>query len=384
MMTVACRAVQALAVLLLAAGTAGAACPAGQLAVAGGCAPDAEVRSRIDAIVSGAMEQSRLKAVIAGVAVEGGAPQVEAWGVSMTGIPATPEMSFRNGAVAIAYLGTVLLQQSERGTLSLDEPLATWFPDYPRAAEVTPRMLIGGTSGYADYVTDPGFLAELYADPFRDWTPAELIAIGLGRPMVCDPGACWSYAHTNFVILGQVLEQATGRPLAALIEEGVLAPLGLTGTRSDQTAAMPEPVLHAFDAERGRYEESTYWNPSWTLADGAVMTSTVADVLASAAAIGEGRLLSPAAHAQQLAPDTARFPPWDAQRWYGFGVFVINGWVVQNPSFAGYAATMAHHPQKKLAIAAAVTVLEGAGEANYATDVVTGIAAYLAPDAPLR
>ena len=58
-------------------------------------------------------------------------------------------------------------------------------------------MLISGTSGYADYVTDDGFLAALHADPFRAWTPDQLIDIAFKRGQVCDPGACWSYAHTN-------------------------------------------------------------------------------------------------------------------------------------------------------------------------------------------
>ena len=45
-------------------------------------------------------------------------------------------------------------------------------------------------------------------------------------------------------------------------------------------------MLHGFDAERGIYEDATYWDPSWTLARGAVMTSNVADILKSAEAIG--------------------------------------------------------------------------------------------------
>ena len=128
--------------------------------------------------------------------------------------------------------------------------------------------------------------------------------------MPCDPGTCWSYAHTNFVILGKVLEKATGRPLADLIREGILEPLSLADTRSEATAIIQEPVLHAFDAERGKYEESTYWDPSWTLARGAIMTSNIADILKSASAIGNGALLSPESHALQLAPLTAKFKPW--------------------------------------------------------------------------
>ncbi len=377
----------ALAVAILLSGPAFAAeasCPAGQIAAGGHCVAIKEAEAKIDAIVRKAMPRLKLKAVLAGVAVDGKSVSLKAWGYSMTGVPATPDMHFRNGSVAIAYLGTVLLQLQDKGVLSLDDSLAKWFPQYPNADKVTLKMLINGTSGYADYVTGEAFIKKLYADPFQHWTPDELINIGLRRGMICDPGTCWSYAHTNFVILGKVLEKATGRPLSELIRKGVLDPLSLKNTRSEQTAQIQEPVLHAFDVERGKYEESTYWDPSWTLAEGAVQTSDIADILASASAIGEGTLLSPASHRLQLSPLTAKLKPWSEKTYYGLGVFVINGWVVQNPSFAGYAATMAYLPARKLAIAVSVTVNDGASlEGNLSTNVLKQIAAYLAPSAPM-
>jgi CubicO group peptidase (beta-lactamase class C family) len=181
-----------------------------------------------------------------------------------------------------------------------------------------------------------------------------------------------------------VLERATGRPLADLIRTGILDPLGLDDTRSDTTAAIPEPVLHAYDRERGLYEESTFWDPSWTIAHGAVMTSSIADILKSAAAIGDGTLVSAESHALQFAPLTANFAPWSGETYYGLGVFSINGWVVQNPSFSGYAATMAYLPARRLAIAASVTVgPEADPDHNYSTDIVKAIAAHLAPEAPM-
>ena len=352
--------------------------------MAGGtCVSLDEAKARIDEIVRQAMAKRDLKAVLAGFSVDDQPPSLFAWGSSMTGVPATPDMHFRNGAVAIAYIGTVLLQLHDKGALSVDDKLSKWFPGYPKADQVTLTMLINGTSGYADYVTDDSFLKQFYADPFRHWTPDELITIGLGRQMICDPGTCWSYAHTNFVILGKVLEKATGRPLADFIREGILDPLALKDTRSELTAIIQEPVLHAYDAERGRYEESTYWNPSWTLAHGAIMTSNIADILKSAAAIGEGTLVSPASHRLQLAPLTAKFKPWSDTSYYGFGVFRINDWIVQNPSFAGYAATMTYLPSRKLALAVSVTLGEKAPlEGNLSTDLLKEIAAYLAPDAP--
>ena len=358
------------------------ACPPDTIAVADGCVPAAEAAGRIEQIVQTAMADKKLKAAIVGIQIDGNRVMERAWGESMTDVPARPDMHFRNGAIAIAYIGTVLLQLQEQGILNLDDKLSGWFPDYPKADEITLRMLIDCTSGYADYVNLD--VLPLYDDPFRHWYAEELVEIGLGQPMLCEPGECWSYAHTNFVILGLVMEQATGRRLDELIEEGILIPLALSGTRSEETAIIPEPVLHAFTAERGTYEESTFWNPSWTLAQGAIMTTSIGEVLTSAEAIGEGRLLSPESHAAQLEPLTAGFAPWSDDVYYGLGVFSINSWVVQNPSFHGYAATMAYLPARKLALAVTVTLDPGASlDGNLSTEVLKEIAAYLAPDAPM-
>ena len=95
--------------------------------------------------------------------------------------------------------------------------------------------------------------------------------------------------------------------------------------------------------------------------------------------------MSPKSHALQRAPLTAKLKPWSETTYYGFGIFVINGWIVQNPSFAGYAATMAYLPASKVAIAVSVTLGEKASlDGNLSTDVLKEIAAYLAPEAPLH
>jgi CubicO group peptidase (beta-lactamase class C family) len=146
---------------------ASATCPAGQVAAGGTCVSLDAAKARIDEIVREAIAKRDLKAVLAGFSVDGQPPSLFAWGSSMTGVPATPDMHFRSGAVAIAYIGTVLLQLHDKGMLGVDDKLAKWFPDYPKAEQVTLTMLINGTSGYADYVTDDSFIKQLYADPFQ-------------------------------------------------------------------------------------------------------------------------------------------------------------------------------------------------------------------------
>ena len=295
------------------------AVPAGQATPAAGAQGDRA--AAIVALAREAMENQDLKAVIVRVTIDGQELVTAALGESMTGVPATPEMRFRNGAVAISYVATLLLRLVDQRAVGLDDALATWLPDLPDADRVTLRMLANMTAGYPDYAPNGRFVEAVYADPFRWWSPDELIAIGLSTPRASAPGANWDYSHTNYVILGQALERIAGKPLATLLQEQVLTPMGLRHTVASSTAEIPEPALHAFSSERSEtlgiapgaryYEESTYLNPSWTLAEGAIQTTNIVDMTATAVAIGEGTLLSPKSHAAQVEPRLLGFgAPW--------------------------------------------------------------------------
>ncbi|CAA9551296.1 MAG: D-alanyl-D-alanine carboxypeptidase [uncultured Thermomicrobiales bacterium] len=361
----------------------------------------------IVASAQGIMESSHLRAVILRATVGGEEVVTAALGESATGVPATAEMRFRNGAVAISYMTTLLLQLVDRGAVGLDDPIAPWLPDLPDADRVTLRMLANMTAGYPDYVQNDRFVDGFYADPFRAWTPAELIAIGLSTPRLFEPGANWDYSHTGYVILGQALERIGDAPLGTLLQDNVLGPLGLTGTTSAATAAIPEPVLHAFTSERREflgvdpampfYEESTSWNPSWSLAEGAVQTTTIRDMTATAEAIGTGVLLSPTAHRSQIGPELLGFGAplegcpachtLDESYNYGLGVVLAGPWILQNPLFGGYGAIEAYLPSKKVAIAVVTTFGERSFDeqgnnphARASWNIFAAIGSKLAPD----
>src|SRR5215212_6408196 len=85
--------------------------------------PTAEV-----AAAQRATEEHHLKAVLVRVTQDGEEVATVALGESMTGVPAAEDMHFRNGAVAISYLGTVLLQLVDEGEVELDDTIDTWLP----------------------------------------------------------------------------------------------------------------------------------------------------------------------------------------------------------------------------------------------------------------
>ena len=227
----------------------------------------------------------------------------------------------------------------------------------------------------------------------------------VNQPLLYEPGTNWNYAHTNYVILGLALEKATGQKMADLLQENVLGPLGLKNTVPNLTAEIPQPVLHAFTSERKEYlkipadqpfyEESTYWNPSWTINHGAIETTNIFDLHESAIALGTGKLLSPESYKAMTTTDlrgkTTALPgcltcrAFGENQTYGLGVWVVGDWLMQNPLFYGYAASEAYLPSKKIAIAVAVTYAEQAfsdsGDVPNGGDVLfRKIGAVLAPD----
>ncbi len=335
---------------------------------------------RIERSIRGEMRKNDLRAVIVEVSQGGRTLYRGAMGESMTGVPANPRMHARIGAVSIAFMGNLLLQLDQEGVLGIDDPVSKWLPTFPAAEEVTLRMLINGTSGYADYVQQDVFIDDFYADVFQRFTPADLLEYVFAKPLLFPPGTGWNYAHTNFVVLGLVLERATGTSLAKLLKERISRPLGLGRIRSANSARIPRPTLHAFTTERGIYEESTFWNPSWTLARGAIQTATIRDMARAARRIGRGDLLTEENYRAMLAPETAGLGPWNADRYYGLGVVVVNGWILQNPRFHGYSGVMAYLPSRDLAVAVFSTKGQKADpDANDSSAILTRLARILSP-----
>jgi CubicO group peptidase (beta-lactamase class C family) len=399
--------IMGVAVLALGASLATSAAAGASSATAVVSATPGNQAAHIAAIVRKAMKADHLNAAIFRVTVDGKPVVTGAFGTSMTGVPATTAMHFRNGSVAFSYLTTLLMKFVDEHKISLNDKVARWLPTLPEANQVTVKMLANMTSGYPDYVSDPKFIAEFYQNPFHQFTNAELLAIAFSQPVSFRPGTNWGYAHTNMVILGQILQMTGGRPLATLLRQNVLGPLGLTNTIASPTAAIPNPVLHAYSSERRDalgippatpfYEESTYWNPAWTTPAGAAETTNIYDMTAGAQGIGSGALLSRSSYQAQTSPNLLGFGHAQsgcacAQQTtsynFGLGIVRTGSWLIETPSFGGYAAAEAYLPSEKIAIAVAITFAPQAFDAhgnwtNSSDPIFRAIGAYLAPnDAP--
>ena len=217
--------------------------------------------SRLRGIVEAGAQEAHTAAVVFGVWVGQREVVTGALGNSTTTQPATTDMHYRIGGIAETFMSTLLLMLAEQGRIDLDDTIARWLPHLLAADRVTVRMLVGNTAGYIDYVTEDDFGKAQLADPFRTFTDDELIDYSVRNgKMNFAPGTSQRYSHTDNVILGQVIQRATGQSIERLYQDNIFGPMGMRDTQAPVGQDVQAPVLHAFTSERHVYEDCTYWN----------------------------------------------------------------------------------------------------------------------------
>nr|WP_296769039.1 serine hydrolase domain-containing protein [Rhodococcus sp. (in: high G+C Gram-positive bacteria)] len=307
---------------------------------------------------------------------------VDAVGESPVGVQATADMQLRVGQPMEPMLSTVLLQLGDEGTLDLDEPIATWVPDFPRADTITPRMLANGTSGISDYVTNPDFLKVFYANPMKAFTAQEIFGLANARPPLFAPGTSFAYSHSDLCLLGVVLEKASGRPLGDLLKDRIFTPLGMDSSEVMLSPQMTEPILHGYTNERNVFEDSTFWNPTAFLNSGN-MNSTVSDVGRWVRALASGELLSSNVFDEMMAPSTAGLGPLTDSKYFAFGTVHLGNWLYMNPSFGGYNGVALYEKESKTTIVVYANLGPTANaNTNNAVPIGNAIGTLLLPDNP--
>jgi D-alanyl-D-alanine carboxypeptidase len=194
-------------------------------------AVDADLAVKLQARVDRWLVNHRAPGVAAAVRLPDGDRWVGTAGSLAVGRdagPVRPGTPFAVASLTKTFMAALVLQLREEGHLWLGTKISTWLPDYPKAGQITVKMLLSHRSGIFDYFTHPRYEARVFGRPSHRWRPAEIL--GLSGPRYCAPGKCYHYSNTNYVLLGQIVRKITGRSPARNIRERFLEPLGLDDT----------------------------------------------------------------------------------------------------------------------------------------------------------
>jgi D-alanyl-D-alanine carboxypeptidase len=190
----------------------------------------------------------------------------------------------RIGSVTKPFTAAIVMQLVEEGILSLSDPLDRWAKGWPGWNGVTVRHLIGNTSGIVSYNYVGSF------DKSRRWAPEELVrwAYDHGPTLRFAPGTDWEYSNTNFVLLGMIVEAATGRSYADTLRSRLFEPLGLATRLAD--SGDDSPTLVRCYSEPPHQDTSRAEDPTVGWAAGGIV-STPADLARWAVALYGGGVL---------------------------------------------------------------------------------------------
>src|SRR5215204_3132872 len=185
-------------------------------------------RADLDAALKKSFKESDAPGVVAAVQTPD-YTWVQAMGVAdrATGEPMTPEVHHRIGSVTKTFTATLLLKAADEGLLSLDDTIDQYVKGVPNGDEITLRQMADMTSGIASYTEDEQWAKKWLSDPTRVSKPEDLARIGIKESPLFDPGSEWFYSNTNYVLLGLVLEQVTGKPIGELYQKEIIEPLDL-------------------------------------------------------------------------------------------------------------------------------------------------------------
>jgi D-alanyl-D-alanine carboxypeptidase len=150
------------------------------------------------------------------------------------------------------------------------------------------------TAGVPDYV--PAFEAQVIKDTktaARSRSPRELVAMAADRRPDFAPGTGWNYSTTNYILVGMIIERATGHKFTSELDQRIVKPLRLRHTSLPGDTRIKGSHAHGYGLVQGRLRDLTEFNASAAWAGGGLVT-TATDMTRYWRALLGGKLLAPA------------------------------------------------------------------------------------------
>lgn len=342
------------------AGSATAACP---------------LESAVDAFARNVLEEAQAPGLSIGIARGGETLLVRGYGLANLEhqVPVTGDTVFRIGSVTKQFTGAAILLLAEDGRLNLDDTLDQYFPDFPRADEVTVRQLLQHTSGISNYTSFEGF-ADTTAPLVHD--EARMLAyIASADPLYdFDPGTGWNYSNSGYMLLDYIAERAAGQPLADFLKARIFDPLGMDDTRMDDAAEIVPGRAQGYDAAPDTdagFTNAGYLSLSVAAGAGAIR-STPQDLIVWTHALLKGDVVSPNSLALMLEParlndgslarEFLEDPhPAIANMDYGLGIMTGerhgHSFIGHGGSIPGFNASLIHYPDQEITIVLLVNTI---------------------------
>lgn len=253
----------------------------------------------------------------------------------------------------LPFTGIAVMQQVERGKISLDDDISKYIPEFPmQGHHVTIRQLLNHTSGIVDY--------HYLGDPIESTSRQpkaldEVMALYAGKNWVNDPGKKWDWSISGFNLLAIAVERVTGQSFGEYVQQNIFAPAGVKSTTYCDDFSLVHGLSHAYrrfgDSVVPANENDMAYNYDLRFC------STVGDLNILWRAITDKKLVRPETFKQMTTAEGAamQMSAQDPKAQYGFAITINHEddhrRVGQHGSLYGYSGSLYDFPEDHLTIA---------------------------------
>jgi D-alanyl-D-alanine carboxypeptidase len=283
--------------------------------------------------------------------------------------PMTVRSRMLPASIGKSFVAATALSLAQNGALRLDDPIAKWLGDRPwfsrlaNGSTITLRQLLTHSSGLPDHVDNISFARDVavrWSEPGNPFPPESLVAYILDERARFPPGAGYAYTDTGYILIGLIIEKATGRTYYDELTRRFLEPLRLRLTSPAASRNLPGLASGYMSGHNplGLPPKTTVapgvmtYNPveEWT---GGGLASNSRDLAVWAKALYEGRAMR-GPYLDELLRSVPRSK--DPKHRYGAGVFIDEGTPLGETYghggwIPGYCSDMRYYRDYRVAVA---------------------------------
>lgn len=226
-------------------------------------------------------------------------------------IPNQDKSIYQIGSLTKSFTALLIVKLSEEGKLSVKDPISKFIADYPRGNEITIEHLLTHTSGIYEALRNKEYFRLLHTGKII--SKDEELAFFKNEPLDFEPGTQFSYSNSGYILLGIIIEKATGLSYEDAVRKTILNPLKMSHTGFDYLALKSQykTVPYSYISTI-RQEKSEIWNPSLTGPAGQIY-STAEDLYNYYKGLRDHKIISKEAFKKATTPYLSG---------YGYGWFI--------------------------------------------------------------
>jgi CubicO group peptidase (beta-lactamase class C family) len=184
-------------------------------------------------------------------------------------VPMVPENVFRIASLTKQFTAVAILQLHEKGLLNIEDDIKKYIPDFPSPEKITIANLASHTSGIKNIYEAivPKGITRMSS------TPAELVELIKSFPSDFKPGSSYHYSNSGYILLGYIIEKASGKSYEQYISDNIFKPLKMDRAYYDHLITIVPGRASGYAVSNNEFTNTNFLDQSFPYAAGALMMS---------------------------------------------------------------------------------------------------------------